>query len=99
MYATIATLFMNMYSIGSRFVLGFTVLLSGTFALVVSLVLARIVGDVRVTLIVLLECLPFLVVTIGFERPFVLSKAIIEASGASVRDKVMKGLCRALPAF
>jgi hypothetical protein len=74
LYATIAALFLNMYSIGSKFVLGFTVLLCGTFALVVSLVLARLVGGISVNLILLLECIPFLVVTIGFERPFVFSK-------------------------
>lgn len=72
--------------------LGFTVLLSGTFALVVSLVLARFIGGISVNLILLLECIPFLVVTIGFERPFVFSKAIIESSGTSVRDKVIQGM-------
>lgn len=38
LYATIASLFVNMATLGSHFVLAFTVLLSGTFALVLSLV-------------------------------------------------------------
>ncbi|KAJ3058689.1 hypothetical protein HK102_010362, partial [Quaeritorhiza haematococci] len=37
MHATFVTLFMNMRSVGSRFSLGFAVLINGTFALLVSL--------------------------------------------------------------
>jgi len=98
MYATIVVLFLNMKSVGSKFVLGFTVLLSGTFALLASLVIARIMG-ISITIILLLECLPFLVVTIGFEKPYSLTKAITESPGETVREKVVEGVLKVGPSL
>ncbi|TPX34341.1 hydroxymethylglutaryl-CoA reductase (NADPH) [Synchytrium microbalum] len=95
MHATFISLFINMRKLGSKFSLGFTVLINGTCALLVALVIARVVG-ISLDIIQLSEAIPFLVVTIGFEKPYILSKAILNAVNtnpeASTRDNVWRGV-------
>ncbi|TPX43227.1 hydroxymethylglutaryl-CoA reductase (NADPH) [Synchytrium endobioticum] len=95
MHATFISLFLNMRKLGSRFSLGFTVLINGACALLVALVIARVVG-ISLDIIQLSEAIPFLVVTIGFEKPYILSKAILNAVSAnpklSTRENVWRGV-------
>lgn len=90
MHLTFYTHFMNMRSLGSRFSLGFAVLLNGSFALVISLVIARLSG-ISLSTFQLCEALPLLVVVVGFDKPYKLAKAIIEADGKSINDKIIQG--------
>jgi hydroxymethylglutaryl-CoA reductase (NADPH) len=91
MHVTFIMHFQNMRKLGSRFSLGFAVLLNGTFALVISLVFARIFGF-GLSIVQLCESLPLLVVTIGFEKPYLLAKAIVESDGKTSREKVEMGV-------
>ncbi|KAJ3227012.1 3-hydroxy-3-methylglutaryl-coenzyme A (HMG-CoA) reductase isozyme [Clydaea vesicula] len=96
LYATITSLFMNMRKLKSKFSLGFTVLLSGTFSLLCSLLISKFLG-IKMSIILLIECLPFLVVTIGFEKPYKLTKTIMEAPGDTVTEQVANGVSNAGP--
>ncbi|KAJ3119750.1 3-hydroxy-3-methylglutaryl-coenzyme A (HMG-CoA) reductase isozyme [Nowakowskiella sp. JEL0407] len=107
MHTTVFTLFKNMRSVGSKFSLGFAVLINGTFALLATLVVARILG-ITLNLIQMSESIPFLVVTIGFEKPFLLTKAILDGFSAEeasreakspVRQIVWKGVSEVGPAL
>ncbi|KAJ3121295.1 3-hydroxy-3-methylglutaryl-coenzyme A (HMG-CoA) reductase isozyme [Nowakowskiella sp. JEL0407] len=107
MHTTVFTLFKNMRSVGSKFSLGFAVLINGTFALLATLVVARIFG-ITLNLIQMSESIPFLVVTIGFEKPFLLTKAILDGFSAEdasrdakspVRQIVWKGVSEVGPAL
>ncbi|KAJ3017082.1 UNVERIFIED_CONTAM: 3-hydroxy-3-methylglutaryl-coenzyme A (HMG-CoA) reductase isozyme [Siphonaria sp. JEL0065] len=82
MYATFVSLFHNMRKIGSHFSLGFALLLNGSISLLISLYCARAL-NVTMSLIQLFEALPLLVVTIGFERHFALTRAIMEAHSST----------------
>ncbi|KAJ3026662.1 3-hydroxy-3-methylglutaryl-coenzyme A (HMG-CoA) reductase isozyme, partial [Rhizophlyctis rosea] len=96
MHATFVTLFANMRKLGSKFSLGFTVLINGTFAMLVALVITKAMG-ITLSIIQFSEAIPFLVITIGFEKPFVLAKAIMQSQEAkdgkslNVREKVING--------
>ncbi|KAJ3284901.1 3-hydroxy-3-methylglutaryl-coenzyme A (HMG-CoA) reductase isozyme [Borealophlyctis nickersoniae] len=94
MHATFATLFMNMRKLGSKFSLGFAVLINGTFALLAALVITKAMG-ITLSIVQFGEAIPFLVITIGFEKPYVLAKAIMEEAKGDpsipVRDKVVNG--------
>ncbi|KAI8806462.1 hydroxymethylglutaryl-coenzyme A reductase-domain-containing protein [Cladochytrium replicatum] len=109
MWATAYNLFANMRSVGSKFSLAFTVLISGVFSLMVSLVIAKIAG-ISLNMIQLGEAVPFLVVSIGFEKPYQLTKAIMDAEAsdraqtvgtrpAPVRDLVWRGVAAVAPAL
>ncbi|KAJ3040415.1 3-hydroxy-3-methylglutaryl-coenzyme A (HMG-CoA) reductase isozyme, partial [Rhizophlyctis rosea] len=96
MHATFVTLFANMRKLGSKFSLGFTVLINGTFALLVALVITKAMG-ITLSIVQFSEAIPFLVITIGFEKPYVLAKAIMQSQQgkdgkpATVREKVVQG--------
>jgi hydroxymethylglutaryl-CoA reductase (NADPH) len=75
MHGTFAILFINMRKLGSRFWLGASVLVSGTFAFVLALLTTYLSGY-SVNPILLSEALPFLVITVGFEKPFILTRAV-----------------------
>ncbi|KAJ3070066.1 3-hydroxy-3-methylglutaryl-coenzyme A (HMG-CoA) reductase isozyme [Podochytrium sp. JEL0797] len=98
MYATFVSLFHNMRKIGSHFSLAFALLLNGCLALLVSLYCARAL-NVNMTLIQLFEALPLLVVTIGFERHFTLTRAIMEAQAqdSSTDSQIISAVSRVAP--
>ncbi|KAJ3102498.1 3-hydroxy-3-methylglutaryl-coenzyme A (HMG-CoA) reductase isozyme [Phlyctochytrium planicorne] len=98
MHATFFTLFLNMRKLGSRFSLGFSVMLNGTFALLVALVVARVIES-PITFIQISEAIPFFVVTIGFEKPYLLAKAINEAKGSNIPEKVENGALKIGPSL
>jgi len=64
---------------GSNVWLATTVLISSVFAFLFGLVVTTKLG-VPINLILLSEGLPFLVVTIGFEKPIILTKAVLSAA-------------------
>jgi hydroxymethylglutaryl-CoA reductase (NADPH) len=79
MYVTFVSLFLALRELGSKFWLGFTVMLSGVFALLFGMTVTTKLG-IPLNMVLLSEGLPFLVVTIGFEKPIHLTKAVLAAS-------------------
>ena len=79
MHLTFVSLFMSMRHMGSRLWLATSVLISSVFAFLFGLIVTTKLG-VPINLVLLSEGLPFLVVTIGFEKPIILTKAVLAAS-------------------
>ncbi|KAF1837121.1 hypothetical protein BDW02DRAFT_566367 [Decorospora gaudefroyi] len=79
MHLTFVSLFLAMRRLGSNFWLATAVLLQSAFAFLFGLAVTTYLG-VSINLILLSEGLPFLVVIIGFEKPIVLTKAVLSAS-------------------
>jgi hydroxymethylglutaryl-CoA reductase (NADPH) len=75
MHGTFVRLYLSMRRMGSNFWLPGTVLVSSTFAFLTALLAASIIS-VPVDPICLSEALPFLVITVGFDKPFTLAKAV-----------------------
>lgn len=82
MHLTFVSLFMSMRHMGSNFWLATSVLISSVFAFLFGLGMTNQLG-VPINFVLLSEGLPFLVVTIGFEKPIILTKAVLSASGNS----------------
>ncbi|KAK3694491.1 hydroxymethylglutaryl-coenzyme A reductase-domain-containing protein [Podospora appendiculata] len=76
MHLTFVSLFLSMRRMGSNFWLATSVLLSSVFAFLFGLLVTAKLG-VPITMILLSEGLPFLVVTIGFEKNIVLTRAVL----------------------
>ena len=87
MHLTFVSLFMSMRRMGSNFWLATTVLFSSAFAFLFGLIITTKLG-VPINMVLLSEGLPFLVVTIGFEKPIVLTKAVLSASLTSRRQGI-----------
>ena len=85
MHLTFVSLFMSMRHMGSNFWLATSVLISSVFAFLFGLIITTKLG-VPINLVLLSEGLPFLVVTIGFEKPIILTKAVLSASLSSRRQ-------------
>jgi hydroxymethylglutaryl-CoA reductase (NADPH) len=79
MHLTFVSLFLAMRRLGSNFWLATAVLLQSAFAFLFALAITVYVG-VPINMVLLSEGLPFLVVIIGFEKPIVLTKAVLSAS-------------------
>ena len=79
MHLTFVSLFLAMRRLGSNFWLAAAVLLQSAFAFLFGLAMTTYLG-VPINMILLSEGLPFLVVIIGFEKPIVLTKAVLSAS-------------------
>ncbi|KAJ5236279.1 hypothetical protein N7489_006370 [Penicillium chrysogenum] len=79
MHLSFVSLFFSMRRLGSNFWLAATVLLSGSFAFLFGLHVTTRLG-VPINLLLLSEGLPFLVVTIGFEKPIMFTRAVLNAS-------------------
>ncbi|KAK9895236.1 hypothetical protein P389DRAFT_90224 [Cystobasidium minutum MCA 4210] len=75
MHLTFINLFINMRKLGSKFWLGCSVLVYGVFGFLLSLFAASTLG-ISINPILLSEALPFLVITVGFEKPFILARAV-----------------------
>lgn len=80
MHATFVNLFLSMRKFGSSFWLGASVLTSSICAFLCAMTMAYLVG-VTVDPICLSEALPFLVIIVGFEKPYSLTKAVFTNSG------------------
>ena len=81
MHLTFVSLFMSMRHMGSNFWLAFSVLLSSVFAFLFGLIVTTKLG-VAINIVLLSEGLPFLVVTIGFEKSIILTRAVLNASAS-----------------
>jgi hydroxymethylglutaryl-CoA reductase (NADPH) len=79
MHLTFVSLFLAMRRLGSNFWLATAVLLQSAFAFLFALAVTTYFG-VPINMVLLSEGLPFLVVIIGFEKPIVLTKAVLAAS-------------------
>ncbi|KAH9828034.1 3-hydroxy-3-methylglutaryl-CoA reductase 2 [Teratosphaeria destructans] len=79
MYLTFISLFLSMRRMGSNFWLGTTVLFSSAFAFLFGIVVTLKLG-VPEDVVLLSEGVPFLVVTVGFEKPIVLTQAVLSAA-------------------
>ncbi|WEW58975.1 3-hydroxy-3-methylglutaryl-coenzyme A (HMG-CoA) reductase isozyme [Emydomyces testavorans] len=79
MHLSFVSLFLSMRRLGSKSWLAATVLISGGFAFLFGLLVTTKLG-VPINMVLLSEGLPFLVVTIGFEKPIILTKAVLSAS-------------------
>ncbi|KAL0097167.1 3-hydroxy-3-methylglutaryl-coenzyme A reductase [Phycomyces blakesleeanus] len=79
MIATFISLYVNMRAMGSRYTLATAVVFNGFFSFMLALLTVRALG-VDVYPVVLAEAIPFLAVTIGFERPFKLTKRVFQFS-------------------
>ena len=75
MHATFVRLVVNMRRMGSNFWLPGMTIISSVFAFLVALLAASLLG-VTVDPICLSEALPFLVITVGFDKPFTLAQAV-----------------------
>ena len=91
MHLTFVSLFLSMRRMGSNFWLATTVLISSVFAFLFGFVVTTKMG-VAINLVLLSEGVPFLVVTIGFEKSIILTKAVLSASLNSRRREVQSGL-------
>jgi hydroxymethylglutaryl-CoA reductase (NADPH) len=92
MNMTLYALFLRMKSLGSSFALGFNALINGAFALVFALLVTRFAG-ISFSFTQLMDALPFLVCTVGFEKSVTLTKAVMEAvsnseSSEYIRNKI-----------
>jgi len=76
MHLTFVSLFLSMRRMGSNFWLGTSVIFSSVFAFLFGLIVTTKLG-VPITMVLLSEGLPFLVVTIGFEKNIVLTRAVL----------------------
>ncbi|PHH93209.1 hypothetical protein CDD83_10147 [Cordyceps sp. RAO-2017] len=76
MHLTFVSLFLSMRRMGSNFWLATSTLFSSVFAFLFGLAVTAHIG-VPVSFILLSEGLPFLVVTIGFEKNIVLTRAVL----------------------
>ncbi|PSK60289.1 hydroxymethylglutaryl-CoA reductase (NADPH) [Elsinoe australis] len=79
MHLTFVSLFLSMRRMGSNFWLATSVLFSSAFAFLFGLMVTIKMG-VPVNVILLSEGLPFLVVTVGFEKPIILTQAVLSAA-------------------
>jgi hydroxymethylglutaryl-CoA reductase (NADPH) len=76
MHLTFVSLFLSMRRMGSKFWLATSVLFSSVFAFLFGLIVTTKLG-VPISMVLLSEGLPFLVVTIGFEKNIVLTRAVL----------------------
>ncbi|TLD12957.1 uncharacterized protein PgNI_04424 [Pyricularia grisea] len=76
MHLTFVSLFLSMRRMGSNFWLAANTLFSSVFSFLFGLIVTTKLG-VPITVVLLSEGLPFLVVTIGFEKNIVLTRAVL----------------------
>ncbi|KAM0344514.1 hypothetical protein ACHAPU_007488 [Fusarium lateritium] len=89
MHLTFVSLFLSMRKMGSKFWLGICTLFSSVFAFLFGLVVTTKLG-VPISVILLSEGLPFLVVTIGFEKNIVLTRAVMSHAIEHRRSQIQK---------
>ena len=87
MHLTFVSLFMSMRDMGSNAWLATSVLISSSFAFLFGIIVTTKFG-VPINLVLLSEGLPFLVVTIGFEKPIILTKAVLSVASSPRRQEV-----------
>ncbi|KAI8047779.1 hydroxymethylglutaryl-coenzyme A reductase-domain-containing protein [Thamnidium elegans] len=86
MASTFLSLYIRMHKLGSKYTLATTIFMSGFFSFMLSLATVYKLGS-PVNPILLSEATPFLIVTIGFERPYKLTKCIFEENSKYTTDR------------
>lgn len=79
MHLTFVSLFLSMRRLGSNFWLATSTLISSAFAFMFGLIVTTKLG-VPISMVLLSEGLPFLVITIGFEKNITLTRAVLTHS-------------------
>ncbi|KAF9540282.1 3-hydroxy-3-methylglutaryl-coenzyme A (HMG-CoA) reductase isozyme [Mortierella hygrophila] len=98
MFCSFGLLFHNMRKLGSRFTLGVSVLVGGGFAFMGAVITVHNLG-VYVNPIQLSEAIPFFIITVGYERAYTLSKAVLRptlATAERVPESIQKHVVTAL---
>ena len=90
MHLTFVSLFLSMRRLGSNVWLATSVLFGSVFAFLFALNVTAKFG-VHLNMILLSEGLPFLVVTVGFEKPIILTKTVLAASLEARRKESKDG--------
>ncbi|KAL7921820.1 3-hydroxy-3-methylglutaryl-coenzyme A reductase [Trichoderma austrokoningii] len=90
MHITFVSLFLSMRRLGSNFWLATTTLFSSTFAFLFGLAVTTGLG-IHISVLLLSEGLPFLVVTIGFEKNIALTKAVLSHAIEHRAQQTKKG--------
>ena len=96
MHLSFVSLFFSMRRLGSKIWLATTVLFSGVFAFLFGLLVTTKLG-VPINILLLSEGLPFLVVTIGFEKPILLTRAVLLNASADRTQQRPGGGSRSVP--
>lgn len=86
MHVTLVSLFQSMRRMGSQFWLAANVLFSSFFAFLFGLFVSNLCG-VRVSLLVVAEGMPFLIVIVGFEKNIVITRSVLSHALGSMRPK------------
>lgn len=90
MHLTFVSLFLSMRRLGSNVWLATSVLFGSVFAFLFALHVTAKFG-IHLNMILLSEGLPFLVVTVGFEKPIILTKTVLAASLEARRRESEEG--------
>ncbi|KAG8800213.1 3-hydroxy-3-methylglutaryl-coenzyme A (HMG-CoA) reductase isozyme [Serendipita sp. 398] len=97
MHLTFFKLFVSLRKLGSNFWLAFCVLISGSFAFILALPLANYL-EIPVDPVALSEALPFLVITVGFDKPLQLARAVFHHPNFLAGSTTHNGPTAAVPA-
>ncbi|KAI9245264.1 hydroxymethylglutaryl-coenzyme A reductase-domain-containing protein [Sporodiniella umbellata] len=97
MIATFVSLYMSMRSLGSRYTLATAVVFNGFFSFMFALLTVNALG-VDVYPVVLAEAIPFLAVTIGFERHCKFTRRVFQLSKETplTKQEIKKTIMRAV---
>ncbi|KAF3764275.1 hypothetical protein M406DRAFT_91673 [Cryphonectria parasitica EP155] len=90
MHLTFVSLFLSMRRLGSNFWLAASTLFSSAFAFMFGLIVTTKLG-VPISMVLLSEGLPFLVITIGFEKNTTLTRAVLTHSIEHKAAQAKKG--------
>ncbi|KAF7725182.1 3-hydroxy-3-methylglutaryl-coenzyme A (HMG-CoA) reductase isozyme [Apophysomyces ossiformis] len=90
MISTVVSLYISLRRLGSSYALGTAVLMNGFFAVMLSLATMDWLG-IPINPVLLSEAFPFLVITIGFDRPYRLTKQVMRETG-HVRHVLLKAV-------
>ncbi|CAE6375348.1 unnamed protein product [Rhizoctonia solani] len=100
MHLTFVNLFLKARKLGSNFWLASTILISSTFAFVISLPLSLLLG-IPLDPVALTEALPFLVITVGFDKPLRIARAVFShpnfAPNSGIATPARRGSILSLP--
>ncbi|KAF9191933.1 3-hydroxy-3-methylglutaryl-coenzyme A (HMG-CoA) reductase isozyme [Haplosporangium sp. Z 767] len=97
MFCSFGLLFVNMRKLGSQFTLALSVLVGGSFAFMGAVITVHNLG-VYVNPIQLSEAIPFFIITVGYERAYTLSKAVLRPTLAAeyVPESIQKHVVSAI---
>eukprot|EP00158_Paraphelidium_tribonemae_P005138 Partr_v1_DN27182_c2_g2_i1_m15745 len=96
MHFTVIVLFLNMRKLGSRFSLFFSTIVGGALALACSLVVVTAFGH-SINIIQLSEGIPFLVIVVGFDKTYILAKAVLNAEEVDFDPSKSQGKSSLIP--